>query len=47
MGMRNLKKLLKKIDDSEIYIDWGGKTPTEYFRELRQRVEKGSSCART
>lgn len=43
MGMKNLKKLLKKIDKSKIYDDWDGKTPTEYFRELRQRVERSST----
>ncbi len=40
MGLKNLKELVKKIDESELYKEWGGKTPTEYFRGLRIGLEQ-------
>lgn len=39
MGLKKLKELVKKIDESDLYKEWGGKTPTEYFRGLRIGLE--------
>ncbi|MBU4502463.1 MAG: hypothetical protein KKA79_07740 [Nanoarchaeota archaeon] len=39
MGLKKLKELVKKIDENKLYKEWGGKTPTEYFRSLRIELE--------